>query len=111
MSTSSHPADGFRHQPLEDHPLPVDWEPYYGENSHQFPCSTWKDKGAVSFIRHLGKPLTAELWHDLRKRLQIRQLQIFYPGFLLLNVPDMVAAPAARIFIDSSGLVLNIEYY
>ena len=48
---------------------PADWAPHMGNNHLRLPfppSATFG--GAVSFRRHLGKPLSQALWDDLRYR-------------------------------------------
>lgn len=55
----------------------ANWQPYFGNNSISIPKPDIIAGGCVSFKKHLGKPLTQELWNDLIHRLKITGLCIY----------------------------------
>lgn len=62
--------------PRQDSPQ---WDRCYGNNHHRFLLPDVACGGSVSFARHLGHPLSQELWVDLRFRLGMTGLCIYRP--------------------------------
>jgi hypothetical protein len=57
-------------------------ESIFGNNSKAIELPTTLAGGSVSFKRHLGKPLSQELWEDLIHRFCINGLCIYRPNNL-----------------------------
>lgn len=55
----------------------ADWTPFFGNNSVKIQRPDIFAGGAVSFDRHIGKPLSQGLWEDLIHRLIISGLGIY----------------------------------
>jgi len=68
-------------------------------------------RGQVSFSRHLGKPLSQELWVDLTLRLRAFSIRIWHgseeEGW---NVFALDYPSGVDIFIDEHGNVSDISY-
>ena len=58
----------------------ANWEPYFGNNHKYMDQVKITCGGHVSFKRHLKKPLSQELWEDLRHRLGIFRMRIYKPN-------------------------------
>src|SRR4051812_27551195 len=58
----------------------ADWTPYFGNNRNPMVISPITRGGSVSFRKHIGKPLSQELWEDLVHRLHACGLCIYKEG-------------------------------
>jgi len=85
-----------------------DWARFYGDNRERLGPVTIRCGGSVSFKRHLGKPLSDNLWQDLIHRLTISGLCVYKA--------DMSQSLVGRgsghctILLDESENVEDIQY-
>lgn len=88
---------------------PMAWQRFFG-NNHEWmdpPKIVWG--GGVSFKEHLGKPLSQELWTDLRHRMKMRRCRIYRPG--VGEWTDGQLSHSAIIHLDEADLVADIHWY
>jgi hypothetical protein len=57
----------------------ADWTPYFGNNHNKLPCPDVWAGGGVRLSRHIGRPLSQQLWEDLVHRMMISGLCIYRP--------------------------------
>jgi len=64
--------------------------------------------GAVSFAKHLGRPLTPELWEDVTERLGAMFVRVYRP-----NSEEWTdgCSDTCIIRLDNEGLVRDIEWH
>lgn len=86
--------------------LPVDWERFRGNNHERLQCD-WRKLGLVSFARHLGKPLSEELWDDIVHRLGVSRLRVYSHN--QEQWTDGVGS-CAIIMLDENRNVSDIQY-
>jgi hypothetical protein len=58
----------------------ANWQPFFGNNHEKISTPNILCGGSVSFWRHIGKPLSQEVWKDLVHRLCINGLCIYRPN-------------------------------
>lgn len=88
--------------------VPPRWELFYG-NNHNFIANQYgSNGGGVSFIEHIGKPLTDRLWVDLVYRMHVERLRIYRPheGRWMDGQGD----GACVISLDEDDLVRDIYF-
>ena len=61
----------------KEHGITEGWDRFRGNNHESIECPKLTFGGSVSFARHLGKPLSLELWVDLIHRLQASGLCVY----------------------------------
>jgi hypothetical protein len=57
-----------------------DWDRYRGNHHNSIPDPKQMFGGSVSFARHLGMPLTRDLWEDIVFRLRAFNLRVYSAG-------------------------------
>ena len=84
-----------------------DWERFMGNNHEHIkaPNSTWG--GGFKVGRHLGKPLTQELWDDLVYRLGIREMRIYRPNAAQWTIGIM--GTGVFLYLDDNDLLCDIH--
>jgi hypothetical protein len=80
------------------------WWAVMGNNHHRI-RSECKRGGSVSFASHLGRPLSASLWHDLTERFELTCIRVYK-----VNQSGWTDAPSkcAWIYLDESENVWEI---
>lgn len=86
------------------HYPPPSWEEYYGSNHNRI-SSTLRCGGMVSMARHIGRPLSPELWEDLVHRMGISGLWILRHG----ESQWCITCPCI-IQLDENNLVKDIQF-
>lgn len=83
----------------------VDWNRFRG-NNHERLETSWRNHGSVSFTRHIGKPLSEDLWVDLVHRLCVKSLRIYK------NQEEWTdgVSSCARVYLDANDNVTEISY-
>ena len=86
-----------------------DWKRFMGNNHERIKRADSKWGGGIRIGRHIGKPLTQDLWDDLVYRLGINEMRIYRPndgqwtmGFLGTGV---------FLYLDANDLLQDIHYY
>lgn len=88
--------------------IKVDWMPYCGNNKHQIDPPEIIFGGAASFGKHIGKPLSRELWEDLFHRLQINGLCVYRPSDIQWCLEW--GPGHCTVYLDLFGNVRDIEF-
>ena len=83
---------------------PAQWAYFMGDNHNTIYCA-WRKGGSISFARHLGKPLSQELWDDLIFRLGISKLRVYKHN--QGGWTDSVSG-LCRVYLDSNSDVMDI---
>lgn len=86
----------------------ANWEPYFGNNHKHIDRPTIMAMGMVSFTKHIGKPLTQDLWEDLVHRLEISDLRIYKPNEA--SWTDGRSCGACDVYLDDFGNVTEILF-
>lgn len=83
--------------------------PYFGNHHKQLPGSDGRRGGAVSFKRHLDKPLSAALWEDITERLCASRVLVHRENDLqwTLGWPGSTCI----ISLNGDGAVDDIEWF
>lgn len=84
------------------------WPRFRGNNHELLDDPGVRRFGGVSFKRHLGKPLTRELWVDLVSRLRVRRIRVYRPQDCEWS--DAINR-AAKVLVDNDGNVTDVTYY
>jgi hypothetical protein len=58
----------------------ANWTPFFGNNHEKLPWPDVYAGGSVRFHRHVGRPLSQELWEDLVHRLLVTGMCIYRPN-------------------------------
>lgn len=86
----------------------ADWEPYFGCGiGRKIPTPDTHRFGGVSFRRHLGKPLSQDLWEDLVHRFCITSLCIVRYGDEIKTIGH--GPGYCEIQLDESDNVMDIR--
>jgi hypothetical protein len=82
------------------------WDEYRGDHHNSIPDPGIMQGGSVSFTRHIGKPLSKELWFDIVFRLRGFNLRV-YPegGSRWTDTWDN-----CTVWVDENDVVKDIEY-
>lgn len=92
--------------PCCDWKVPPRWDLFYG-NNHNFIANHYgSNGGGVSFIKHIGQPLTDALWTDLLYRMHVERLRIYRPRES--RWMDGLGDGACVISLDENDLVKDI---
>lgn len=81
---------------------------YFGNHHKLLAPSNIKRLGMVSFAKHFGKPLTAELWEDLTERLCANQILIYRHNAEMWTLGWWPGT--CIIHLDAAGMVADIEW-
>lgn len=83
------------------------WNLYAGDN-HTRVVSTAKRYSVISFVEHIGKPLSWRLWHQLAHVLQVDSIRIYQSG--ASEWTDTLFGSRAHIYM-SGGLIVDIALH
>lgn len=83
-----------------------DWDRFRGNNHEMFDRQSLSCGGPVSFTRHIGKPLSPELWKDLMLRLCLPKLRVY--AYRSEQWTDGKHSTAV-VYLDANDLVRDIE--
>lgn len=84
------------------------WEEYYGNNHKKIDYPNIVAGGSVSFKRHLGLPMSQQLWEDLVHRLIITGLCIYRPHDTQWAIGWMEGH--CCLHLDENDKVLDINF-